>query len=412
MKVLHTSDWHLGRTLYGRKRYHEFTNFLDWLLQTITDEGVDVVLVAGDVFDTSTPSNRAQELYYRFLCLVASTRCHHVVIIAGNHDSPSFLNAPRALLRALNVHVIGSVGESSEDEVITLNINEQPQAIVCAVPYLRDRDLRTFEPGETIDSKNAKLIDGLKRHYAEVFSIAGRKQSELAKRGFNNIPLIGMGHLFASGGKTVEGDGVRELYVGSLARVGADFVPSSFNYMALGHLHVPQIVGGVENIRYCGSPIAMGYGEANQQKKVVLVEFVGPDPVIKEINVPCFQPLVRVVGSLAEIREKCRELKSAGSRAWLEVDFSANDIIGNFREVLDELLEDSKLEIRRVKNRLLQNKVMTPIIDEESLYDLQPDEVFNRCLNAFGVASEDKHGLILCHNEIMKVLEEDDSYAE
>ena len=158
MKFLHTSDWHLGRSLYGRKRYEEFTAFLDWLTQTIEDEKIDALLVAGDVFDTSTPSNRAQELYYRFLCRVAASCCRHVVVVAGNHDSPSFLNAPKELLRALNVYVVGSMTEALEDEVFVLQVDDKPEAIVCAVPYLRDKDIRTVEPGETIDDKNAKLV--------------------------------------------------------------------------------------------------------------------------------------------------------------------------------------------------------------------------------------------------------------
>jgi len=124
MKILHTSDWHLGRSLYGRKRYEEFSAFLDWLAQTIEKEKVDALLVAGDVFDTSTPSNRAQELYYRFLSRVSTSCCRHVVVIAGNHDSPTFLNAPRELLRALNIYVVGSMTDTLEDEVIVLYKNE------------------------------------------------------------------------------------------------------------------------------------------------------------------------------------------------------------------------------------------------------------------------------------------------
>ena len=108
MRILHTSDWHIGRTLYGRKRYEEFEAFLTWLAETIQENAIDALLVAGDVFDTSAPSNRAQELYYRFLCRVATSSCRHVIVVAGNHDSPSFLNAPKELLKALNVHVVGS----------------------------------------------------------------------------------------------------------------------------------------------------------------------------------------------------------------------------------------------------------------------------------------------------------------
>ena len=131
MKILHTSDWHLGRSLYGRKRYQEFTQFLDWLRVTIENESIDVLLVAGDIFDTSTPSNRAQELYYRFLYEVSGSCCRHIVVIAGNHDSPSFLNAPKQLLRALNVYVVGQITESPEDEVVVLSDEQNlPQAIV------------------------------------------------------------------------------------------------------------------------------------------------------------------------------------------------------------------------------------------------------------------------------------------
>jgi len=158
MKILHTSDWHLGRSLYGRKRYDEFASFLDWLGGTIEKENVDALLVAGDVFDTATPGNRAQELYYQFLCRVAASRCRHVVVIGGNHDSPSFLNAPKELLRALNVYVVGSMSESLEDEVIVLHHGNRPEAIICAVPYLRDSDIRIFQPGETIDDKMPGLL--------------------------------------------------------------------------------------------------------------------------------------------------------------------------------------------------------------------------------------------------------------
>ena len=380
MKILHTSDWHLGRSLYGRKRYEEFTAFLDWLAQTIEDEKVDALLVAGDVFDTSTPSNRAQELYYRFLCRVAASCCRHVVVVAGNHDSPSFLNAPKELLRALNVYVVGSMTDDLADEVIPIldfglrnadcegdALNLEKSAIICAVPYLRDKDVRTVEPGESIDDKNRKLVEGIKAHYAEVVKIAERKREEIVLRSKINdqkskIPVISMGHLFTAGGKTVDGDGVRELYVGSLAHVGEEVFPSSIDYLALGHLHVPQSVGSAEHIRYSGSPIPMGYGEAKQQKSVVLVDF-GFDrsdfekdttikkqkPKIRLLEVPCFQELVRIVGSLDDIHAKLEELKKEESAAWLEIEYTGSDIIGNLREMLDEAMADSAMEIRRIK---------------------------------------------------------------
>lgn len=412
MKILHTSDWHLGRSLYGRKRYEEFSAFLDWLAQTIEEEGIDVLLVAGDVFDTSTPSNRSQELYYRFLCRVAASCCHHVVVIAGNHDSPSFLNAPKELLRALNVHVIGSMNETLEDEVIVLYKDDKPEAIVCAVPYLRDKDIRTAEPGETIDDKNSKLIEGLKRHYADVCDIAEQKRTEFKIAGHNGIPIVTMGHLFTAGGKTVDGDGVRELYVGSLAHVEKDVFPSKIDYLALGHLHVPQIVASKEHIRYSGSPIPMGYGEANQEKKVVLIEFKSTIPNIQELSVPCFQKLVRIVGLLDDIHAKLEDMKTEGSCAWLEIEYTGSDIISNLREMLYETLVDSDMEIRRIKNRRVMDRVISMVAEDETLGDLETGDVFTRCLDTFGVPDKDREELIVSYNEIIKSLHEEDLNAE
>ncbi|MCG8530425.1 MAG: exonuclease subunit SbcD, partial [Desulfovibrionales bacterium] len=142
MRLLHTSDWHIGRLLYGRKRYREFEQFLDWLLAYIREQGVDILVISGDIFDTTTPSNRAQSLYYGFLTRLGSTHCSHVVVIGGNHDSPTFLDAPAPLLKALNVHVMGAVPRDLDDEILDLSDEEgRPLARVCAVPYLRDRDI-------------------------------------------------------------------------------------------------------------------------------------------------------------------------------------------------------------------------------------------------------------------------------
>ncbi|SUD90893.1 exonuclease SbcCD subunit D C-terminal domain-containing protein [Psychrobacter phenylpyruvicus] len=274
LTVLHTSDWHLGRRLYGQMRYDEFEAFLKWLETTISHYDVDVLIVAGDIFDTMTPSNRAQSLYYEFLGRVSHSNCQHIVIVSGNHDSPTFLDAPSNVLKFLNVHVIGTACENLEDEVLTLSDNEgNPYCIVTAVPYLRDRDVRSSSAGESSEDKDSKVVAGIKTHYDSVADIAKTKQNEIRKQLKRHIPIIATGHLFASGGRTTDDDGVRNLYVGSLGKISADMFADHFDYVALGHLHVPQRVGGCEHIRYSGSPIAMGFGEASQQKQVLLVEF-------------------------------------------------------------------------------------------------------------------------------------------
>lgn len=408
MKILHTSDWHLGRSLYGRNRYREFSAFLDWLADLVRQQNIDGLFVAGDVFDTSTPSNRAQQLYYRFLCNVAGSCCRHIVVIGGNHDSPSFLNAPKELLRVLNVHVVGSMTEHPDDEVIVLE-NEQnhPEAIVCAVPYLRDRDIRTALAGETVEDKSAKLVEGIRTHYADVCTIAEQKQKELG-----DVPIITLGHLFTVGSKTVEGDGVRELYVGSLAHVGEDTFPACIDYLALGHLHVPQQVGQSEHIRYSGSPIPMGYGEANQQKKVVAVEFNGRAPLIKELPVPCFQDLERISGSLEEILAGIGELKIQQSSGWLEIEYTGAEIIGNLRELIEESLLESSMEIRRIKNKRVVDRVINSINEDETLDDLNVHDVFARCLETYDVEADDRAEMIESYNEILMSLDEEDINAE
>lgn len=274
LTIMHTSDWHLGRRLYGRRRYDEFATFLNWLTDTITDQKVDVLIVAGDIFDTMTPSNRAQALYYEFLGTVSKSCCQHVVIVAGNHDSPTFLDAPSQLLKFLNVHVVGTACEDVSDEVLILHDNSNlPFCIIAAVPYLRDRDVRSSRAGESMDSKDASVISGICAHYDAVANVAKAHQQDIIKTHARHIPIIATGHLFAAGGSTTADDGVRDLYVGNLGKISAEMFSPYFDYVALGHLHVPQRVGGREHIRYSGSPIAMGFGEARQQKQVLLVKF-------------------------------------------------------------------------------------------------------------------------------------------
>jgi len=408
MKLLHTSDWHLGRSLYGRKRYEEHAAFLDWLADCIEQQQVDALLVAGDIFDNSTPSNRAQELYYRFLCKVAAGCCRHIIVIGGNHDSPSFLNAPKELLLALNVHVVGaSSGDSANEVIVLTDSQDNAEAIVCAVPYLRDRDIRTASAGESIEEKREKLTSGIRDHYAEVCGLAQQKQQEFGA----DIPIIATGHLFTSGGKTIADDGVRDLYVGSLAHVGEDTFPACIDYLGLGHLHVPQRVGKSTHMRYSGSPIPCGFGEAKQEKTVVLINFGSGELIIDELPVPCFQPLARLSGSIEEIQSQIDELKKQESNAWLEIEYSGTEVVGNLRSLIDEAVEGSRLEIRCIKNKQIVDRVLSRINEEETLDDLNENDVFARCLESFNVPSVQQPDLILAYMEVVHELGEEDENA-
>lgn len=462
MKILHTSDWHLGRQLFGRKRYQEFAAFLDWLAEVVEQQAVDVLLVAGDVFDTNTPSHRAQELYYQFLYRMAgSASCRHVVIIAGNHDSPSFLDAPKALLKALHVHVIGQASSSPADEVLVLhNAHQQAELIVCAVPYLRDRDLRTSQAGESLQDKERQLLEGIRSHYQATADYASQLRSTLhaPTHAAAPLPIIGMGHLFTAGGQTIDGDGVRELYVGSLAHVGASIFPTIFDYVALGHLHVPQVVGGQPCIRYSGSPIPMGFGEAAQRKVVCLIEWQpattpvhepqpahiadtaekpaqhrlpfaastepehsAPTPIasslvppssIQLLEVPNFQALVRIQGDWPHIERELRELAHTQPSAWLEVSYTGPEIVSDLRERIDQVVAGTALEVLRVRNQRIVQQLLGQSHAQESLESLSPDEVFLRCLQAHGIEEQQRPALIHSYQEIVRALEQHDPQAE
>ena len=408
LRLLHTSDWHLGRLLYGRKRYTEFAEFLDWLLATLRAEQIDVLLVAGDIFDTTTPSNAAQALYYRFLRRVADTGCRHVVVVGGNHDSPTFLDAPAELLKMLDVHVVGAATDNPADEVIALRDPVgRVELLACAVPYLRDRDLRTAEAGESPEDKERKLAEGIKRHYAAVVEAAEAINQTLP----GPVPVVGLGHLFTAGGQTVDGDGVRELYVGSLAHVTAGIFPEALDYVALGHLHVPQVVGGREFVRYSGSPLAMGFGEAAQAKQVCVVEF-GAEKTVRLLPVPVFQAMERVTGDWPQIEARLTALKAASRSAWLEVTHTGHEVIDDLRERLDALTAGSGLEVLKSRDARKSLQVLNRQVQDEALDDLSPGEVFDRCLEAGDVPPEQRDELKQSFGEILQGLQETDERAE
>jgi exonuclease SbcD len=444
MKILHTSDWHIGRTLYEKKRYDEFEQFFIWLLQTLESENIDVLLIAGDIFDTGTPSNKAQELYYKFLCNVNKTKCQHIIIIGGNHDSASFLNAPQSILKSLNVHVVGAISNNLEDEVLILDILKMPNTdleritkhlpspeisklIICAVPYLRDKDIRTVNAGESLEDKAQNLIQGIKEHYSAVAELALKKRDELYTECIDKkpayIPIIGTGHLFAAGG--IAGDGVRDLYVGSLAYVNIEAFPKCFDYVALGHLHIAQSLGGTEHIRYSGSPIPMGFGEAKQIKKLITIDFPenkaenhlqqelclsasAVKPSINEVSIPNFQMLERISGNLDHITQKINELKKSHNDAWLEIEYTGLEIIPDLKTKLDEAILESNLEIRRVKNKRISESIIKSNFSQENLKDLNPNEVFDKCLEINKVEEADRILLKASYQEILNsILEED-----
>jgi exonuclease SbcD len=221
-----------------------------------------------------------------------------------------------------------------------------------------------------------------------------------------------MGHLFTTGGKTVDGDGVRKLHVGSLAHVDKDVFPAYIDYLALGHLHIPQKLGTAEHLRYSGSPIPMGYGEAYQEKSVVIIEFSNdPQPEITLYPVPCFQALERISGGIDEITEKIHELKSKGSNAWLEIEYTGTEIAGNLQELIDVSIANTAMESLRIKNKRVVERIISRTCKDETLDDLDVNDVFIRCLDTYEVLEDERPALIQSYKETIQGMQEEDLNA-
>ncbi len=206
MRILHTADWHLGKKLDHAERTDEHQDFLDWLIEKLNKENIDVLIVAGDIFDTGSPSNTALQQYYSFLSNVRNTCCKEVIIIGGNHDSMSTLDAPKELLRYFNVHVVGGVPEMFTDQIIKITDKEgKLELVVCAVPFLRDRDIRLSITGETTEERLERITGGIRKHYHGFIEHIAAYKSQ-------GIPVIATGHLFAAGAST--SDSEKEIHVG------------------------------------------------------------------------------------------------------------------------------------------------------------------------------------------------------
>lgn len=396
MKILHTSDWHLGRTLYSRKdRQEEHSLFLDWLLKTIKEQAVDVLLIVGDVFDTSTPGISSQKMYYDFLINVRNSGCRHVIVVGGNHDSPSFLNAPKVVLAALDVVVVGNATENIENEILVLNDEHGASAlIVCAVPFLRERDISRFAEGMSYSDRSVKINESIRKHYQEIAELAEKKRQELQA----DIPIVATGHLSVMGGKRSDDDGVRDTYIGNIAGVGNDIFPTVFDYVALGHYHIPSVIK--EHIRYCGSPIPMGFGEVGQEKKVFIGEF-GSEPTITPVDVPLFQRLESIRGDKQQIESRLNELKKLDESVWTEVVYDGRDIFPDFSTWVNELVENTKIEVLRLQNKPHLEQLLTTEDHAESLDTLNETEVFEKLLGKNDFTEESKTMLRGLYQQIL-----------
>ncbi|WP_370424613.1 exonuclease SbcCD subunit D C-terminal domain-containing protein [Tenacibaculum dicentrarchi] len=369
MKILHTADWHLGHRLHEQSQLAEQTLFLNWIENYIIDEKIDLLLISGDVFDTGSPSNQSLAMYYNFLVKLQKTSCKNIIITGGNHDSPGTLNAPKELLNALSIKVVGKATENSADEVFEININNE-KVIIGAVPYLRDGDIRRAVAGESFDDLTDKYKKALINHYQEI-------AIESEKINSSNAPVIAMGHLFATGGSV--SDSEQNIYVGTLGHIGAEDFPTYFDYVALGHLHRPQIVGENDKIRYSGSPNILSFSELNYDKKIIVLEIsVNKISNIDDVIVPNFREFYKLKGSMEDCIAKFPSIisNSYQLKPWIEIVLDQDNTIQT--DELKIASESYDFEILKItlKNQRKIKGIEELLADATSIKELVPTEVF------------------------------------
>ena len=398
MKILHTSDWHLGHRLYEQSQNDEQLAFLTWLKQCIIDQHIDILLVSGDIYDTGVPSTQSQKLYYDFLVGLQSTCCKHIIITGGNHDAPGTINAPKALLEALSIKVVGRATEHPSDEVFKLQVNNE-EIIVAAVPYLRDQDIRRAVSGESFDQIENRYKQALTNHYNTVGAYCETIKTE-------QTPVIAMGHLFAIGGSV--SDSELDIYVGNLGHIGANDFPLIFDYIALGHLHKPQRVGQKEHIRYSGSPNILSFSEVGYKKQVLCIETAGNSvSSISPIEIPTFRDIIKLKGTYTHCLTQLGSITSTTPLTpWIEITLDEPLMT---RIQLDELHEKAKqLELDVLKITLKEEgptKGLEQLLSEsKKVKELSPLEVFKLKCKEQEFNLEEHQGVLDAFNEALQIV--------
>ena len=403
MKVLHTSDWHLGQNFMGKSRQAEHEEFLAWLIEQIEIHQVDALLIAGDIFDTGAPPSYARELYNHFVVTVSDTNTQ-VVVLGGNHDSVAMLGESKTLLACLGVTVIPGVSEHPTDQLLVLNSADgQPGLILCGIPFIRARDVIQSQAGQSAQEKQQSLQEAIHKHYQQIFKLAEAQRIELGIK----LPIVATGHLTTVGASVSES--VREIYIGSLEAFPTDAFPAA-DYIALGHIHRPQQVGGLEHIRYCGSPIPLSFDEINQNKEVLLVDLDTTGlKSITPLTVPRFQELMAVRGNLADIKEKVESaatLSRDNKPVWLEITVHSDDYLNDLQVRIQTLIEDLPVEVLRIKRERIALTSGLQQKAKETLAELSTDDVFYHRLSGESLEAELQSNLLALYRQVVSEVQE------
>lgn len=352
MKVLHTSDWHLGQQFYEHSRFAEHQQFFNWLIDALANEHIDLLIVAGDIYHTATPAASAENQLYQFV-KDAKQRCPllQVILIAGNHDSANRILAAQPLLAQFDTHVVGRFNINNPSEVVIKITTSAGAAHIVAMPFLRSSDI-----SQLCHHENGTC-------YAQGVAKAYQLSTELALADKPvTAPLIIMGHLHAKG-SDISSDSERNLIIGGEEAITANVFSEHANYVALGHLHKAQKVAKSSTIRYCGTPMPMSFSERNYTHQVNLVEFNNDDKqqIVTTVN-PLYIPrsadvLILPEGECVPVVALCEQISALDSHEnavapYLRVKLKSSDTDTTFREQIEQALEGKNIRfcgIERVR---------------------------------------------------------------
>lgn len=343
MKILHTSDWHIGKQLHKYDLSPDLDLFFGWLLNYIETEKIDVLLVSGDIFDQANPSQAAYKQYYDLLKNLINLDCK-IILTGGNHDSAAVLNAPKELLSAFDITVVGGATDELSEMFVEVEKSDQ-KVVIAAVPFLKDRDIRKSVAGETYATKIEQIKSGLATYFSKI--------NQYYTDHFSGEPFVVMGHLYVQG--SAMSDSERDIQIGNQAGVEAYMFEEIPDYVALGHIHKPQVVSQSQNIHYCGSPVALSFSERKDQKQVNVIT-IGNGKVanVEIVALPKHRNLITFEGSLDEVIGKLEayaEETTLPSLAEIIVN-EPNESIER-RQAFEELInEQSNPLIEIVKSRL------------------------------------------------------------
>ena len=349
IRILHTADWHLGQTFFGYDRTQEHEHFLDWLAGVLTKNKIDVLIVAGDVFDVSNPSAASQRMFYRFIHRVTTENPRlQLVVVAGNHDSAARLESPLPLLQEMRTEIKGivrkQIGKIDYEHLLVelKNAAGEVEALCLAVPFLRQGDY------PVVETEGNPYAEGVKELYARLLKYALKKRTD-------GQALVAVGHLLATGSEIAEKDHSERIIIGGLESVSPESFPEQIVYTALGHIHKAQRVSGRENIRYAGSPLPMSFAEKHYHHGVVKVTL--DEGWAVEIEKLEYTPLVRLLSIPAteaaapdEVLDELRglELPEDEPMPYLEVKVKLSEPEPMLRQQVEEILEGKPVRLARI----------------------------------------------------------------